>query len=469
MSLAHGVLLPGFSGTTLPAWVAEALASGLQGVVLFAENVPDVATARTLTDEVRSVRAAAVVASDEEGGDVTRLQAATGSSIPGNAALGVVDETELTQAVARAYGVVISLAGIDLALGPCLDICSEPLNPVVGVRSFGATADLVGRHGRAFVGGLREAGVASCGKHFPGHGATKTDSHVGLPTLDVTAQALRAREQRPFAAAKADAVMTAHVVVPEVGEEPATLSAWAYRDIRALGFGGPVLTDALGMRAITDRLEMGEACVRALEAGADLLLLDAPHMRDAEQDFRRAVEAIERAVAEGRLREETLRESAARNVALRRPKPTFTADRLAAAMEALESLGQRVARQALVTSGDIDLRGEPAVIDVRRSLNHASGSIYNPLFHAFAAEGLDVVSDDPLGSDVQPVVLTRQALSDPKEAEQLDAVLRARPDAIVVHGGVAAAAPRAARLICMHGVGAVNARAAVRAMRSAAA
>ena len=181
MSIAHGVLMPGFSGTRLPGWVARALRENLAGVILFAENVPDIETARHLTDEVRAVRPGAVVASDEEGGDVSRLEAATGSSIPGNAALGIIDDETTTRRVAAAYGRLIAVAGIDVALGPVLDVASEPLNPVVGVRSFGASAALVGRHGRAFVEGLREAGVTSVGKHFPGHGDTKS-SHVGLPT-----------------------------------------------------------------------------------------------------------------------------------------------------------------------------------------------------------------------------------------------------------------------------------------------
>ncbi len=181
---------------------------------------------------------------------------------------------------------------VDIALAPCLDVASQPLNPVIGVRSFGADPQLVGRHSAAFVAGLRDAGVAAVGKHFPGHGATTVDSHLDLPVLDVPDALLRARDEQPFVTAAPDAVMTGHLVVPGRGPEPATLSAWASAEIRELGLDGPIITDALGMRAITDRHGIGEACVLALTAGADLLLLDAPHLRDAETDFRAAVSAI---------------------------------------------------------------------------------------------------------------------------------------------------------------------------------
>ncbi len=463
--LAHGILMPGFSGTSLPRWVGEALADGLAGVVLFAENTPDVATTRALTDAVRAVRPDAVVAADEEGGDVTRLQSATGSSIPGNAALGVLDDVALTRDVATAYGRLLALAGIDLALAPCLDVASEPLNPVIGVRSFGPDPHVVIAHGRAFVAGLRAAGVASCGKHFPGHGDTRTDSHLALPVLDLDATTLAERDQAPFGAVPADAMMTAHVVVPRRGPEPASLSPWAYGDLRALGHDGPILTDALGMRAIADHHGMGEACVRALESGADLLLLDAPHLRDAEADFAEAVAAVEAAVAAGRLRADDLTASAARNRSLARgPHPAAGADAVTAALAALDDLGQRAARDALVSRGDVRLRGTPSVVDVRRRLNHASGRTGTALLTALTAldprtRAVDAHDLPGLRTAAELVVLTRDARSDAEEGAVLATVLRERPDAVVVHAGPAAAAPEADRLVLAHGVGRANATA----------
>ena len=467
--------MPGFTGTRLPGWVARALRENLAGVILFAENVPDIETARHLTDEVRAVRPGAVVASDEEGGDVSRLEAATGSSIPGNAALGIIDDETTTRRVAAAYGRLIAVAGIDVALGPVLDVASEPLNPVVGVRSFGASAALVGRHGRAFVEGLREAGVTSVGKHFPGHGDTKVDSHVGLPTLTVSQETLRERDQQPFLDARPDGVMVAHVVVPELGPDPATLSTWAYQGARDLGHAGPLVTDALGMRAITESVELGEACVRALAAGADLLLLDAPQQSAAEEDFYRARAAIEQAVVTGRLSESALRESARRNALLRRTPRDPSVGRwpgiegAGAARAELALLGRRVAGASLRSRGDVRLRGVPVVFDVRRRVSYASGNLGNPLLSAFAAEGIEAVpgaAGEEISEGSQAIVLTRSPVSDPQEAEALAEVLAMQPGALVVHGGAMSAAPAATNLIAMHGIGAVNAAAAVNLMRS---
>src|SRR5699024_2512068 len=354
-------------GTRLPAWVSGVLAENLAGVILFAENVPDIETAVHLTDDIRAVRPDAVVASDEEGGDVSRLEAATGSSIPGNAALGILDDEDTTRQIAAAYGRLIAVAGIDAALGPVLDVASEPLNPVVGVRSFGADAALVGRHGRAFVEGLGEAGVTSVGKHFPGRGATRVDSHVGLPTLTADQETLRERDQQPFIDAGPDGVMVAHVVVPARGPDPATLSRWAYQGARDLGYPGPLVTDALGMRAITQSFELAEACVRALAAGADLLLLDAPHPSSAGADFYRARAAIEQAVASARLSESALRESARRNASLRRnpddPSPARWPgiERAEAARTELARLGRRVATASLRSQGDVRVTGAAVV------------------------------------------------------------------------------------------------------------
>ncbi|HSN12302.1 MAG TPA: glycoside hydrolase family 3 N-terminal domain-containing protein, partial [Propionibacteriaceae bacterium] len=318
--LAYGVLLAQFPGLTVPAWLRPALEGGLAGVILFGENTPDIETTRRVVGQFQELVHAAgrpplVVAADEEGGDVTRLQHVGGSSLPGNAALGDVDDVDLTERCARAYGALLAYARLTLTIAPCLDVASEPLNPVIGVRSFGADPDLVTRHGAAFARGLRAAGIHSCGKHFPGHGATRTDSHLALPVLDVSPDVLIQRDEAPFACG-VDSVMTAHVVVPALGPDPATLSSWATEHVRRLGITGPIVTDALGMHAVADLYDMGEAAVRALEAGADLLCLDSPTGRDAQADFEAAVEGIAGAILSGRLDPDALRASAERNLTL---------------------------------------------------------------------------------------------------------------------------------------------------------
>ncbi len=225
--LASACLFPGFEGLSAPDWLRRELDGGLGGVVLFSRNVGDRAQLAALSAEIRAENADALIGIDEEGGDVTRLEASTGSSYPGNLALGAVDDVELTERVAAAIGGELAACGVNLDLAPVADVNSDELNPIIGVRSFGSDPGLVARHVAAFVTGLQSMGVAACAKHFPGHGATREDSHRELPTIDVDRETLLARELVPFRAAIAagvQSIMTAHIRVPAIDELQATLS-----------------------------------------------------------------------------------------------------------------------------------------------------------------------------------------------------------------------------------------------------
>ncbi|WP_454777850.1 glycoside hydrolase family 3 N-terminal domain-containing protein [Georgenia muralis] len=481
--LVLGVLAPGFTGSTPPTWLLEAVRDGLAGVVLFAGNSPDVVTTRALTDALRAA-GPVLVAIDEEGGNVSRLQARDGSSLPGAAALGVVDDPDLTRRTGSALGELLRLAGVDLDLAPVLDVASEPRNPVIGVRSFGADPDLVGRHGAALVAGLHAAGVAACGKHLPGHGATTVDSHVGLPVVDADVATLERRDLPPFhAAVRAglDAVMTAHVRVPALGPAPASLEPAVTRLARALGggFDGPVITDALDMGAVADDPGLGEACVRALEAGADLLCLGTTVGRDDRAILETAVSALTDAVVAGRLEPDRLTTSASRHARLRRRSAAeapasvpATADgeqlrrAVADAEAALAVVGAETARRAVAVRGQVRRSGVPVLLDLRRRLNHAAGRTSPALATELARRrpGTLVVlrgEDVPADPDRPLVVLTREPLADADEGRSLAAVLAARPDTVVIHGGTAPAAPDAEHLVLAHGVGRANAEAAL--------
>ena len=127
-----------------------------------------------------------IIAIDEEGGDVTRLCYANGSPYPGNAALGVVDDVDLTRRIYRAIGAEVAAVGVTLDMAPAVDVNSVDDNPTIGTRSFGADPARVAVHAAAAVTGLQAAGVAACAKHFPGHGATEMDSHLDLPVVDAS-------------------------------------------------------------------------------------------------------------------------------------------------------------------------------------------------------------------------------------------------------------------------------------------
>ena len=306
--LASAVVVTGYGGPMAPDWLLRRLDQGLGGVCWFAHNVTDVEQARTLSDQLHDVRDGVVVMSDEEGGDVTRLEAGRGSSWPGHAALGALDDVGTTRAVAVELGLQLRRARVDIALSPVVDVNSNPDNPVIGIRSFGSTPELVARHGRAFVEGLQSVGVAGCAKHFPGHGSTVVDSHLGLPTVDDPEDVVRARDLAPFAAvveAGVRSVMTAHVVFTAFGDEPATLSPRLLGLLRdELGFDGIIVSDALDMKAISAGVGHGEGAVLTLLAGTDLICIGNPSFPegyDAESRLELVVTAVTEAVRAGRL------------------------------------------------------------------------------------------------------------------------------------------------------------------------
>ncbi|WP_435736493.1 glycoside hydrolase family 3 N-terminal domain-containing protein [Cellulosimicrobium sp. PMB13] len=497
----NGVLLPGFTGTDEPpAWLLGAARHGLAGVLYFGHNTPDVATTARLSARLREVAPDLLIAVDEEGGDVSRLEAVTGSGIPGSAALGVVDDVTLTETVGRALGRLLTATGVDLDLAPDLDVNSDPDNPVIGVRSFGADPTLVARHGAAFVRGLHAGGVGACGKHFPGHGATNVDSHLSLPVVDASLDELHARDLPPFAATvgaaaapeeRLDAVMTAHLVVPALGALPGTIEPAVAQLARSLGFDGPIVTDALDMGALAAYAgaphDAGEVAVRAIEGGADLLCLGTTVGRDDETLFRQAQDALVRAVASGRVTLDRLRASAARTAGALAAIRTRQAasgevcspEAALAALADLESVGADAAARAVhvlavhdsgVATGQhgaratgptpsgpppLPLTGVPDVVDLRLRFDHAAGRtaqhVQRALDEAFTPgvvrhlrpagdDAWSRVLADVTASDRPLVVLTREPVPGSRERARLDALLAARPDLVVVHTGFPGAA-----------------------------
>ncbi|MBG6066582.1 glycoside hydrolase family 3 protein [Micromonospora ureilytica] len=486
-ALAAAVLQPGFVGTTPPQWVCRWLGDGLGSVVLFARNVVDTEQVAALTATLRAERPDVIVAIDEEAGDVTRLESVHGSSRPGNFALGAVDDPALTEAVARDLGVELATAGVTLNYAPDADVNSNPANPVIGVRSFGADPALVARHTAAWVRGLQAGGVAACAKHFPGHGDTRVDSHHDLPRITADRDRLDACELAPFRAAVAagvQAVMTGHLLVPALDPHlPATLSqrilGGLLRD--ELGFSGVVVTDAVEMRAVADRYGFAGATVRALAAGADAICIGGE--RADEQAARELRDAIVAAVISGELPEERLAEAAKRVGQLAAWTVAARSAGLAGARGAAD-VGLVAARRAVrVTAGPgttvaLPLTRAAHVVEFEPLRNIAIGAetpwgIGGPLGELLPGTSTvryaepDVPADPGAGADARPLVLVVRDLH--RHDWMRAAVHRAlavRPDAVVVELGVPELVTGAVHL-ATHGATRASGRAAAEVLTGA--
>jgi len=465
--LARATLLPGFEGATAPDWLLSELDAGLGGVTLFAinGNVPDTDSLSALTERLRSA-AVPVITIDEEGGDVTRLAHLTGSPYPGNAALGAVDDTELTAHVYRSMGAELAQVGVTLNFAPTVDVNTAADNPIIGTRSFGADPELVGRHAAAAVTGLQSSGIAACAKHFPGHGATIADSHLELPTVDADMALLESRELVPFKAAIAagtKAIMIAHLNVPAVtGGEPATLSRAAITGLlrNKLGYDGVIVTDALDMRGASGVIGIPEAAVRALMAGADLLCLGP---KEAAESVAATTAAIVAAVQDGRLPLDRLAQAASRVADMQ----SWVAEPSVSTVD--WSTGLAVARRALLVAGEAGDQGlgTPLVVELEAPGNIAVGPVpwglgpWVPDDHvlrvdAGAAKVADILAragDRPL------VVVVRDAHRHPEQRELAAALAKAKPDTTVVEMGLPIWRPDNVRYIASYGATRANGRA----------
>jgi beta-N-acetylhexosaminidase len=410
LSLGAAFVLPSFPGSEPPDWIRRFLGEGGRGIVLFAYNVDDLPA---LAASLRAEREDVLLALDEEGGDVTRLEWREGSSYPSAAALGALDEPALTEEVAAAIAADLAAAGVNWNFAPVADV-NVPANPVIGVRSFGSDALLVARHVAAAVRGFQRIGVAACAKHFPGHGSTVEDSHLSLPALVGPIEA----GLEPFRAAIAAGVasiMTAHI---KVNTDAATLDHAVLHDLlrTELGFDGVIVADALEMKGVSERHGLVDAAVLAVEAGADALIVG--HDVGAS-DTLRIVDALDRRVSRDRLEEAAAR--VASLAASARPRDAEV-DRAAA-------LG--AAERAVHVDGDIAFAGDPAIVELRPVANIAAGEAEHGLAPRIVREGEPIPDAD--------VYVVRDVHRHPW-MEAVD-----RPGAVVVEIGLPVWRPRAAR------------------------
>lgn len=459
--LANGVLWPGFFGTEAPEWLRAELRDGLAGVVYFGQNVGEGLPA--LSTAILDANPDALIGIDEEGGSVTRLESATGSTVPGAAQLGLLDDLVASEKTGAELARRVRAVGANVVLGPVADVNTDPRNPVIGVRAFGHDEALVSRHVVATIDGIQDAAVAACVKHFPGHGDTHMDSHHSLPEITLDLDEFERVHLEPFRAAVdagVDAVMTAHIVVPAWGEQPATLNPRVLGMLRDWGYDGVIITDALDMAAIRETVGLGGGAALALAAGADLLCIGNPtNPGDAalpdqdERDFRAARDGIVAALRDGSLARERV-EEAARRVAALAAKLRAAAERDQEPADDFDAA--EIVRRVLTVTGDAPAAATAlAVIDARRRSTLAVDSAGSYVANELADDGLRVrldVASAPLAEQDRvleevaaapgtTVLLIDRPDTDPAQRALVERAALRDPAAVVVNVGLPTATP----------------------------
>lgn len=321
------LFIVGYQGTELPTSLATRFRRGdFAGLIFFRRNFQNPDSARAIAIDMESVlrgyapssaveQAAPILAIDHEGGRVQRLRGDVTVWPPMHK---LADKPEqLCEAVGQAMGWELAALGFNVSFAPVLDVHTNPANPIIGDRAFGTLPEAAASRALSYLRGLeRNVGLRGCGKHFPGHGDTETDSHLTLPVVKRDLATLRQVELLPFeraSAADIGMLMTAHVVYPAVDARPATLSRkWLTDMLRGeLGFSGVVVSDDLDMKAVTAQ-QLGIAddsgvVVESLLAGCDAFLF----CQDAER-LLRAEEALSRAAEKSSTVRDRIAESAAR-------------------------------------------------------------------------------------------------------------------------------------------------------------
>ena len=324
-------MIAGFTGHSAPDELRRLIAEfDLAGVIYFARNIVEPAQVAEMSREIAGLSRdwPLWISVDQEGGRVARLKAPFTEWPPANT-LGRSDDDQLAVRFAEALASELRAVGINLDYAPVLDVHSNPRNPVIGDRALSDDPVVAARLGASIIRAMQRAGVAACGKHFPGHGDTDVDSHEALPIVEHDIRRLEAVEFIPFRSAiEADVatIMTAHVHARALDREriasfsPVVVSSWLKE---RLGFAGVVISDDLGMKAVSATTPLPEATVSALRAGCDTVLL----CNSTTEEQWQAIEEIIRAAEQGMLPQTRIDDAWTRQ---RRVKEKFTAGQPAA-------------------------------------------------------------------------------------------------------------------------------------------
>ncbi|WP_342591544.1 beta-N-acetylhexosaminidase [Paenibacillus shirakamiensis] len=346
------------------------------GVVYFRRNI---ATAQQLADLSYHLQEISkpqtdiplFVSIDQEGGMVSRIDHEGFTRFPGSMSLGAANQLELTEKIASMAADELIQLGINLNFAPVVDVNNNAANPVIGVRSFGEDPHLVAEHGAAAIKGFQDKGVSATAKHFPGHGDTAVDSHLGLAVVPHSKERMYAIELPPFQKAiqeGVDMIMTAHVIFPafESEEIPATLSYDVLTTLlrKELNFEGLIVTDCLEMHAISKSIGVAEGAVKSLQAGADLVLVS-----HTLEDQVAAIQAVLDAVQSGRITEERINESVSRILDLKNKRIGSITDKAPeipvplTPVDKVEPMLRQVAEQSITLVND-EARNLPLKKDV---------------------------------------------------------------------------------------------------------
>jgi len=319
--IAGQLIMIRFPGTVLDAATAEFIReNGIRGVCLFRGNMTDSAQLSKLTADLRDVMGPeSLIAIDQEGGAVVRSTWVPAP--PAAMGLGAADDLELARRTGAAVARAAKSLGFNWNFAPVLDLNNNPDNPVIAERSFGAEPKRAAELAMAWMAGSHAEGVACCVKHFPGHGDTHVDSHRDLPTVSKTVAELESLELAPFqmAVPQAPAIMTAHIVYPAIdADNPATMSPAILDGIlrKRWDYKGVIITDGMDMHAIAGRYGVGNAAVRALAAGADMVMALGTSETQNE-----TLDAIANAIADGTISHEQVDQRLARLAALAHAYP----------------------------------------------------------------------------------------------------------------------------------------------------
>lgn len=291
------------------------------GFILFGSNIKNSNQLLVLINSLKIAntknKAPLFISVDQEGGRIDRMPAGL-VKFPSNEAIGKVNNIDFSHKIGNMLAEEIKAFGFNLDFAPVLDVNSNPLNPVINDRSFGADAELVSKLGEATMKGIQEGGIIPVIKHFPGHGDTSVDSHKGLPVVDHDMQRLKSLEFVPFANAidnGADAVMIAHILLKKIDpQSPASLSKAIITGLlrEQLGFNGLVITDDMTMGAIIKNYDISTAVVKSVKAGSDIILVCHEYANELT-----AINALKKAVEDGVILESGIDESVYRILKLK--------------------------------------------------------------------------------------------------------------------------------------------------------